>query len=229
VLGGIMFIALVAFLVFFFYLRGGAYPEPLIRLYTVSFFPIVTLVFTVPLITMRAFSEDKQLGTLEVLLTGPVTDTSVVVGKFLAVWIFYMFCWSSFAIYPTILRIIWQESFDYYPLLSFLLGIGALGVGYVSIGIFISSLFRNQINALMCTLGVMMGFLFIYWITGNEAALSLFSSHFTIELLRYGSLVKNIEDVGQGLVNLKYLLPNVSMGVLFLFMTVKVLESRKWS
>ena len=82
--------------------------------------------FFVPALTMRLLSEEKRSGTLEVLMTAPVNEISVVLGKFFAAWIFYMLLWLPVWLFLISLRYFGGEEFDYRPVLSFTVAMGAI-------------------------------------------------------------------------------------------------------
>ena len=90
--------------------------------------------FLVPALTMRLLSEEKRTGTLEVLLTAPVNEAAVVLSKFLACWLFFMLCWVPTGLYLIALRVEGGQPFDYRPLLSFYLAVGASGAAFIAIG-----------------------------------------------------------------------------------------------
>jgi ABC-type transport system involved in multi-copper enzyme maturation permease subunit len=201
--------------------------EPILRYYFARIFPIICLIFTVPALTMRLLSEEKQSGTIEVLLTAPVGETAVVLSKFFGVLIFFMLTWSTWAFYPIALRIIGQESFDYRPLLSFYLGLTFMGAGFLSMGLFFSSLTRDQIIAQLLTFaGMILLTLNYLFVAMGEMEGAVPAP--VVAVLRYISYVHHLEEFVQGKVHLKYLLSHLSITVFWLFLTVKVLEARKW-
>src|SRR5260370_40137114 len=97
--------------------------EPIVQHYVFGFIPVVLLIFMVPILTMRLLSEEKRTGTLEVLLTVPVNETTVVMSKFLAALIFFLLAWLPWGLFLIALRIQDGKPFDFLPLLSFLLAL----------------------------------------------------------------------------------------------------------
>src|SRR5262245_50232114 len=131
--------------------RAGGMPEPIVHFYLFNPFLIVALVFIVPVITMRLVSEEKRSGTLEVLLTAPLSEVSLVTGKFLAALTVYILSWFPWFGFLVALRIYGGTEFEYRPLLSFLPVMIVTGMAFLSMGIFFSATTSNQIIAAVLT------------------------------------------------------------------------------
>ncbi len=180
-------------------------------------------VFLVPALTMRLFSEEKRTGTLEVLLTAPVADAYVVLSKFAAAWLFFMFCWIPAGIYLIALRSA-GEPFDYRPLLSFYLALGCCGAAFIGMGIFFSSLSSNQLIAAVATFAGMM-----------IQLLTVLAPRFKVvaEGLRAAASKVDFLSLWQhalaGQLSVTSILVQLSLAVFWLVLTVKVLEARKWN
>src|SRR5208337_4656241 len=101
---------------------------------------------------------------MEVLLTAPVNEISVVLGKFFASWIFYMILWIPWWLFLVSLRYVGHEEFDYRPLLSFNVALAFTGAGFMAMGLFFSSLTSNQIVAAVFTVVGMMAHLAFYFL-----------------------------------------------------------------
>ncbi|MEZ5405133.1 MAG: ABC transporter permease [Verrucomicrobiia bacterium] len=188
------------------------------------FFIWLAQVMMVPILTMRAFSEEYRLGTFEGLMTAPVRDWEVVLGKFFAVLIFYLILWSPTALYPFLFKLV---TFSVTPLTagpvwcSYLVVL-LMGMFYVAIGLLASSLTRNQIIAAVIAFATIALFFF----TGF---LIYFNIPFTLrELVGYLSAYDHMEQFSKGLVNTKVLVFYLSMTVMTLLITQKVIESRRW-
>lgn len=200
-------------------------PEPILR----SYYPMTILaafqaVFLVPALTMRLFAEERRTGTLEVLLTAPVSETAVVVSKFLAAWTVTLLCWLPAGIFLIAQRYAGGEAFDYRPVLSYYLAVAATTSGFVGMGLFFSSLTRNQVIAAVMTFAGMMGLLLSIW-SGSDQKLGT-AANAVLQKLDFLTLW------GQSLAGqlpLTSVLVWASIGVFWLFLTVKVLEARKWS
>src|SRR5579871_5691505 len=166
-------LTLVAGLLFYIFLnliiqqsQPGETPlvEPVIRFYIIDWFPIICVTLVVPALTMRLLSEERRSGTLEVLMTAPLGEGAVVLSKFLAALILYMVVWMPWGLYLVALRIQGRQPFDYYPLLSFFFALLATGAGFLSMGLFFSSLTRNQIIAFFLTVVGMLALLMVFFL-----------------------------------------------------------------
>jgi hypothetical protein len=204
--------------------RGGGLPEPIVVNYIISFIPVVVHMFFVPALTMRLLSEEQRSGTLEVMLTAPVNEVSVVIGKFLAAWIFYNLLWLPWWIFLVSLRYFGNEEFDYRPILSFNVALAVISAGFISMGLFCSSLTSNQIVAAVFTFVGMMTHLALYFSQG----LPWFSSGPIAEAMQYVNFIDLWIESLRGTIAPRYLVFHLSLTIFFLFATVKVLEARKW-
>jgi ABC-2 type transport system permease protein len=182
------------------------------------------VIFVVPVLTMRLFSEEKRSGTLEVLLTVPLEESSIVLSKFFASIVLYMVVWVPWLLYLVGLRVIGGEPFDYRPAISFFFALACCGAGFLAMGLFFSSLTRNQIAAAILTFMGMMLLLGFY-------ILSFFippgNPWYTI--LNYVNFLVLWRDSLTGKLEVRALVFWVSTAVFWLFLTIKVLEARKWS
>jgi len=233
VLIGLACVAWVAFIIFLGDVIQGtvgrAMPmvEPIVQHYIFGFIPVVLLIFIVPILTMRLLSEEKRSGTLEVLLTAPVNETTVVLSKFLAALVFLVMAWLPWGLFLVALRIEDGKPFDFRPLLSFMIAMTFMGGGFVSMGLFFSSLTRNQIaSSVLCFVGMILltGLAIIKW---NVEASSPASAW--VPVLAHISYVELIYRSLEGQLQPRFLVFHLSFAILWLFMTVKVLESRRWS
>jgi ABC-type transport system involved in multi-copper enzyme maturation permease subunit len=204
-------------------------PEPIVKWYLFAFFPVLALVLAVPAVTMRLLSEEKRTGTLEVLLTAPVDEWSIVLSKFFAAWIFFMLTWLVWGVFPVVLRVMGREEFDYRPLLSFYLCMAFMTGGFISMGLFFSSLTRNQIIAFILGVAGMVGMTALAFVLWQMTDSPMTAGDNKVRLLRVLSYLHHMDEMIEGKVHLDYLLFHVSATVFWLFLTVKVLEARKWS
>jgi ABC-2 type transport system permease protein len=206
-------------------MRGGQPPtEPIVRNYVVSLFTILAVLFAVPLLTMRLLSEEQRTATLEVLLTAPVEEPTVVLSKFFAGLIIYLMVWIPYLIYLLALPLAGAPEFDYRPLLSFFIGLVASGAGFIAVGLFFSSLTSNQIVAAAMTLSYMIFMLLLYMLHYQP---SLQNTIWT-KIIDHMSFLDLWLTTLQGKLIPRQLAFHVSITVLALFAAVKVLEARKW-
>lgn len=172
-----------------------------------------------PIMTMRLFAEEQKLGTLELLLTAPVRDYEVVLGKFMA----------SFAILaPTVLLtlfyalvLMYYSDPDLGPVLSGYLGMLLYCTTTLAVGLLASSLTSNQIVA--ATVGF--GIILLFSVVGNVSAVV---GGVAATILEHLSLVNHFEGFAQGVVDTSNIIYYVMMTAVFLFLTIRAVESRRW-
>lgn len=185
---------------------------------------IVLLVVLVPVLTMRLFAEERRSGTMEILMTAPVTDVEVTLGKYLASLIVFLVMVAPTGLYVLILEWLADRALDTGPILSVYLGVVLIGMLFLSMGVFASSLTRNQIIA--AVVGVAL--------TGTGLAFVFLQQAFQVgspgyELIAYLSPLSHLNaDFGRGVVDSRRIILYVSSTVFFLFFTVRMVEARKW-
>lgn len=204
---------------------AGGFPEPIVFFYMFDLFPVLAQMFIIPILTMRLFSEEKRSGTLEVLLTAPVKESSIVLSKFFAVLFFYLLAWVPFWLFLVALRVIAGVPFDFFPLLSFFLTMVASGAGFLAVGLFFSCITRNQIIAAVLTF-VYVSFQWVLY--ARSAVFRLAEGSLWNEILQYASYLDLWNLSLSGVFAPRFLMFHLSVAFFFLFLTVKVLESRKW-
>jgi len=189
-----------------------------------SLFFWITLLVAAPVLTMRLFTEEKTSGTLETLMTAPVTDAEVVLAKYFGALGFYLVLWLPTAGYAVVLRAFSPLSapVDLGPMMSGYLGAGLVGAFYLSVGVFCSSVSTNQIMAaITCFAGIGVAFFagFFAYLARQEA---------TRDAFVYVSSVAHMLDFARGIVDTRPLVLYVTLTAFMLFATVKVIESRRW-
>jgi ABC-2 type transport system permease protein len=172
--------------------------------------------------TMNLLSEENRSGTLEVLLTAPVSEGQIVLSKFLAALLTYMVTWAPAGLYLLAIPLSGGNPFDYRPLLSFLVCMLVWSAGFVAMGLFFSSLTRNLLVAAILTGAGMILLTVIYF-----PAHMLAERKWTAILTHMSYLDTWLSSLEGKIIPRQLLFPG-SMAVLFLFLTYKVLESRKW-
>ncbi|MFI5364403.1 MAG: ABC transporter permease [Candidatus Binatia bacterium] len=172
-----------------------------------------------PLLTMRLFAEEKKLGTIELLWTYPVRDGEIVMGKFLACWIFFLTMLLPTAINPLIFYHFYQFAIG--PLLAAYLGIFLLGTAFIACGVFISSLTENQVVSAMATYGILVFFWFLTW---NEEVADERIVHVLLRL----SLFDHFYNFSRGVIDTRDVAFFALFVSLFLFLTLESLGVRKW-
>jgi ABC-2 type transport system permease protein len=178
---------------------------------------IMLLVF--PLITMRTYSEEKRSGTIELLLTSPLTDLEIILGKFLGAMLLYGAMLSITLVHMAILFIYGDP--EWKPIATGYLGLLLMGGCFLSLGLFISSLTKNQIVAAMATFAVFLMLWVINWI-------STFVGPTTQAVLGHLSITEHFDDFAKGIIDTKHVIYYLSFMALGLFLTMKSVDSERW-
>lgn len=178
----------------------------------------VILLFVCPGIAMRLLAEDNRQGTLELLLTSPVSDTGIVLGKFLASIAFLAIMLSATLYMPIIIFVFGKP--EPITLLTGYLGLFLTGACYLAVGLLASSLTKNQIVAFVVSFGAgLLLWLMQYANTGDSLAGQLFN---------FMSLDQRFNNLSRGLIDTTDLIYLVSFVVVAVFLTTRSLESRRW-
>lgn len=195
-------------------------PEPMVKGFILQWMAVLFTIFLAPVLTMRTLSEEKRTGTLEVLLTAPVDEGAVVLAKFLATWLMFLFLWIPFLLFLAALRVDGGQPFDYRPLFSFFIGLGITGAGFVGMGMFLSSLTRNQIVSVVLSLVGMLLLTTAYFVQ------RLLQGSVWINVAQHMSYINVWFDTMDGKLVPVRLLFFGSMTIFWLFLSVKVLEAQ---
>ncbi len=185
-----------------------------------TFLPWIFL-FLIPSISMRMWAEEKKQGTLELLMTLPVTDLQAVLGKFFASFIFL--CLTVLLSFPLPLTVAYLGDLDIGPIIGGYLGAFLMGAAYLAIGLFVSSLNENQIVAFI--LGIALTFLL--FIIGEPIVLFALPESL-IPLFKFVGLGTHFESIGRGVIDSRDVLYYLSIIFIFLLLNIRSLESRKW-
>jgi hypothetical protein len=196
--------------------------EPVIANYLTTFFTWVIVVVLMPLLTMRSYSEERRTGSLEMLMTAPVTEWSIVLSKFFATYVFFLICWLPLFLFPIAFRVFGHAEFDYRPVLSFFLTVAVTGAAFISIGLFVSSLTSNQIVAAVVNFAVMLMFIGVYFVGYMD------QSPDRRDLWTYLSIVDLYSNASRGLLPVRNFALYASIAAFFLYLTQQVLTARKW-
>lgn len=178
------------------------------------------LLFVTPMLTMGIYAEERKRGTMELLMTSPITEIQIVLGKFAAAFTLFLAM-----LLPTVVPVafLYFTSDPHLPVRIIACGyLGALLVGgaLIALGTFISSLTENQLIAAVLTFAVFL----IIWIvdiigspTGNSAT-----------VLGYFSVVRHFQDFARGVIDTSSLVYFASLMVFFVFLTVRSVDSMRW-
>lgn len=185
-----------------------------------TFFFWFSVLLIAPLLTMRTFSEEKRTGTIEFLLTAPVTDTHVVLAKFLGAWLAYIQLWAMTIVFFLILRTL--TPFDWGPVVTGYLGTWLLGGVLIALGILASSLTRNQVIAAVLSFVALLmlfsiGILDIF-IRDPEGS----------KIIHYLSLMDHLRDFSKGILDTRPMMFYLSITMIALFLTGRIINSPRW-
>jgi ABC-2 type transport system permease protein len=184
--------------------------------------PMVTLlIFVVPAVTMRSISEEMRMGTMELLLTAPVKDWELVVGKWLGAFLFMLTLLAITWVFPLILNFLVKPGIDQGILLTGYLGLALMVASLIAVGVFISSLFNNQIVVYFITLVVVLVLWFISQLSANSSGLGS-------TLLSYFGYIDHFYSFFQGSIDLSDIVYYLSLTSLGLFLGTMSVEMRRW-
>ncbi len=183
----------------------------------------IAVLVAIPALTMRLLAEERRSGTIETLLTLPVTETQVVLAKWLAGVVMYLVLLVPFALYLPFLYYQAHFYFDVGPVLTLGIGLTTMGMMFVAIGLFFSSMTRNQIIAAIWT------FVVLLFMIVMVPLVYLFAARQRVawaEGVRFSSVLYQVRSFGMGQLDLRHLALHLSVCVLVLSLTARVLESR---
>jgi len=226
ILAAVMFLIGLSFWHLIDTFNGQSTPVPITLLFYdyPSFWLIMIIV--APLVTMRSFALEKSTGTFETLMTTPVSDAQVVLAKFTGALLFFLFIWLPLLPCLFIVRHYTSDlsAFSSGTLFSTWLGIVMLSCVYTSMGVFASALTRSQIIAGIVGIATgftlfMCSFLAVTFPTQTDAI---------GKLVAHLAVMQHMRDFAQGVVDVRPLVFDLSLTALFLLLTWKVVESRRW-
>lgn len=180
------------------------------------------MVLATPAITMRSLADEVRMGTMELLLTAPVRDYELVVGKWLGAVLFILTLFAATLVFPIMLNGMVSPGIDQLKMLSGYLGLILLSGAFLAIGVGISALYANQITAFFTTLIVL---IVMWWLVGAPAAILPGGSDF----FRYLDIAAYFyESFNEGVIPLTGLVYYISLTVLGLLVGTTAVETRRW-
>lgn len=177
------------------------------------------MLLMLPLLTMKLLADEKKSGTMELLLTYPVKDIEVVLGKFFACLVVFMVMLLNTAIYPALLVYLGEP--EILPIVTGYIGLFLMGSAFISLGIFTSSITENQIIAGSLSIGI----LFLFWMMSFSV---MFVSPTLGQIISYISINEHLESLAKGVIDTEDIIYYLSFTILFLFLTLRSLESNRW-
>jgi ABC-2 type transport system permease protein len=181
----------------------------------------VVALFILPMLTMRLYAEEKRQGTIELLATSPLTDLQIMLGKFLAAVGLYGLMILAGLVN---LALLWHYAAtppEWKPVLSGVLALLLVGASFISLGLFLSTLTRNQIIAGILGFGLALVFWIFSWFDQPTATE-------TQKLVAYLGVTNHMEDMAKGVVDLKDLVFYASFILFGLFLAHQSAESQRW-
>lgn len=225
-----IFLAISALLCCYTTIMSGSYSTE--NYFTFLMFAFVILI---PLLTMRLFSEERKLRTEQLLLTSPVTLTGMVLGKFFAAFTIFasamvVSCINFIPMYIIAAQERNNASYEFYhvgPVTAQVFGclfcMILIGAAFIAIGTFISSLTENQLAAAVITISVIAGMIFIGFLN------TFIDIYWIRSVLDWISVYSRFSNFANGLFDFSAILYYASISFIFLFLTVRVYEKRRWS
>jgi ABC-2 type transport system permease protein len=179
----------------------------------------VIVLFVMPMITMRTYSEEKRSGTIELLLTSPLTDLEIIFGKFLGALALYAVMLAVTVIHFGLLFAFGNP--EWKPLLTAYLGLLLMGGCFLSVGLFISSVTKNQIVAGFLTFAVFLMLWVINWMADQ-------SGPTMGAVLKYLSITDHFDDFARGIIDTKHVVYYLTFITFGLFLTAKSVDMERW-
>jgi ABC-2 type transport system permease protein len=184
-----------------------------------SWTPLFLLILSVVL-TMRLLAEELRSGSIEVLMTAPVTEGQVIAGKYLAAFTFFSILWMPTLAYAAIID--HYSEVDWGPVAAGYLGILLVGALFLSIGTFVSAMTSSQLVAAMVTGALLLVLLFLSLLA------DIFAGETAKQVFSYLSLSQHIDELSRGIVDSRRLVFYASSTLFFLFLASRALEDKKW-
>ena len=179
----------------------------------------VILLFVLPMITMRTYAEEKRSGTIELLLTAPLTDFQIIFGKFLGALALYAAMLAVTFVHMATLFAFGNP--EWVPIATGYLGLLLMGGCFISIGLLISSLTKNQIVAGFMTFVVFLMLWVINWLADSSGPTGQ-------TILSFLSITDHLDDFTKGIIDTKHIVYYLSFITFGLFLTAKSVDSERW-
>ncbi|HXR07177.1 MAG TPA: ABC transporter permease [Candidatus Acidoferrum sp.] len=226
VIAGAVFLMGMSFVLLLVKLQLVPTLAPVTELFLRSDFLWLILLFCAPVITMRLFALERSSGTFETLMTTPVSDLAVVLAKFSAALVLFCIAWLPLLGFIVILSYAAHDPtfLDAGTVAATFLGLFLLGTLYMSLGCFASSLTSSQIVAAVIAFAFGLGLYILSYAADRLAA----DKTWAAATLNYICLRSHMEDFAQGVVDTRCLVFYLTSSAFFLFLTHRVVQSRRW-
>jgi ABC-2 type transport system permease protein len=226
IISAVTFLVGLSFVMLIRNLGSDPFLMPVTELFFNSFLFWVIVILSTPVITMRLFALEKASGTYETLMTTPVGDMEVVAAKFTTAVILYMGMWMPTLACLFIVRYFTNQTsaLDAGTLGGMYLGIFLSGCLFLALGCFASSLTRSQVVAAVISLAIGVNLFIVAFLAHVPPTMQQWPT----EVLLYFNLFKQMDDFTRGVVDTRTVIFYVSLTFFFLFLTLRVVESRRW-
>ncbi|QQE11705.1 ABC transporter permease subunit [Planctomycetota bacterium] len=216
-------LAVFAFVTAFVFAYGIFVPGMQASMSDMFTYLVWLLIFIAPAISMRLISEEASSGTLEMLMTSPISDTQIILGKWLGALGFFLVLLSPIFLQIILLEI--KADPDYGPIITGLFGILLIGGLYLAIGIFVSAFNNSQLVTFMITVLITGLFTFgMYFLARAE----FMPSQMKVAMF-YMNVNEQFRSFSKGLIDIRNIIYFVSAIAFFLFLGIKTLEARRWN
>ncbi len=226
IVAGLAFLVGLDFVLLINNVGNQAFDMPITQLFFNNLLLWIIIILTVPIITMRLFALEKASGTFENLVTTPVGDFALVASKFTASAIFFVIM-----MLPTVAALFVVQRFadqanalDTGTVLAMYLDVFCAGCLLLSIGCLASALTKSQVLAAMVSLVAGLTLLVLNWLAQNVNA----TDHWQARVLSFFNLTQQMMDFTRGVLDTRVLVFYLSGTFLFLFLPLRVIESRRW-
>jgi len=226
IISAAMFLIGLSFVVLLVKLQREPMPVPITELFYVTPFFWYILLLSTPVITMRLFAQEKFSGTFETLMTAPVSELQVVLAKFTAALVFYLVMWLPLLGCLFVMRHFASDpsALEAGTVGSTFLGIFLLGCLFISLGCCASALTRSQVVAAMVSLG----FGASIFLIGVLAQHLPVQTTWQAQVLSSLSFFEQMHDFARGVVDTRPIVLYLTFTFFFLFLTLRIVESRRW-
>lgn len=180
---------------------------------------LLVFLFMAPLMTMRTLAEERKMGIEELYMTSPITTTELILGKYFALALSYLVMLSLLLFH--FLIVIFFAKPDLGPIISSMTGLFLAGLTFLAIGLFTSSLSDNQIISGLAGFGILLSYWLLGWVANSMGG------RFG-EILGNLSLLKYYQDFNKGVIDTKSIIFYLSNMGVFLFLTIRHMEARRW-
>lgn len=226
VIGAVVFLIGLGYIGLIEAINNEPITKSVVEMFFESHYFWLVLLLVAPLITMRTFAREKSSGTFETLMTAPITEIEVVIAKFFAALIFYIIMWSPLIVCMLLIQRYMPTDMasDFGKILSVFAGVVLIGLLYMSMGCFASALSKSQTSAAIAGYAFGIGLFILSFL--SYAIAPQFGLISTI--LNYMNMIEHVKDFARGVIDTRPVIFYTTTSFLFLNLTLRAVESRRW-